>query len=346
MPSWPSSTRPDVTDVPTALVTGIAGQDGAYLTRQLLERGYTVVGLVQPGTALDPAVVPFLEGADLREGDLQDRESLAVTVDDTDPDEVYNLAGLSSVSASWDDPITVADVNALGVLRLVDVLVAHARATGRRPRLLQASSAEIFGAHDGTCDEDTPIRPRNPYAVSKAFAHEIVATYRMGCDLFASTAILFNHESPLRTTTFVSRKITRGVAGIALGLSTRLVLGDLDAQRDWGFAGDYTHAMWLALQHDHPGDYVVATGQARSVREFVDRAFAAVGVSDWGRHVESAPEFVRPTESRVVVGDAGRARRVLGWAPETTFDQLVEDMVRTDLAELTSTAAADVAETR
>jgi GDPmannose 4,6-dehydratase len=322
--------------VPTALITGIAGQDGAYLTRQLVDRGYRVVGLVQPDTAIDPVVLPFVADAELREGDLRDEDSLRAAVAGAQPDEVYNLAGLSSVSVSWQDPLAMADVNALGVLRLLTVLAEHATQTGRRPRLLQASSAEMFGTGDGSRAEDAPLRPRNPYAVAKAFAHEMVATYREGRGLFASTAILFNHESPLRPTTFVSRKITQGVAGIALGRSDSLVLGDLDTQRDWGFAGDYTRAMWLALQHEEPGDYVVATGQVRTVREFVARAFTVVGIADWEPYVTSAAEYVRPTESRVLAGDATRAREVLGWTPAVTFDAMVENMVRSDLEALSS----------
>lgn len=321
--------------MPTALVTGIAGQDGAYLTRQLVDRGYRVVGLVQRGATVHPAVLPFVAGADLLEGDLRDLDSLRAAVATAQPDEVYNLAGLSSVAASWRDPLAVADVNALGALRLLMAVAEHVRSTGQRTRLLQASSAEMFGvAHDGLRDEASPLRPRNPYAVAKAFAHEMVATYRDGCDQFACTVILFNHESPLRTPQFVSRKITQGVAAIALGKAEKLTLGNLDVQRDWGFAGDYTRAMWLALQHDEPGDYVIATGQVRSVREFVARAFAAVGISDWERYVISAEELARPTDSRVLVGDAGRARRVLGWVPEVSFDEMVEDMVRADLTAL------------
>jgi GDPmannose 4,6-dehydratase len=321
------------------MVTGIAGQDGAYLARQLVERGYRVVGLVQPGAAPDPAVAPFLQAADLREGDLRETESLRAAVAACQPDEIYNLAGISSVSGSWRDPLAVSDVNGLGVLRLLTVLVEHAAQTGQRPRLLQASSAEMFGAaHDTPCTETAAVRPRNPYAVAKAFAHEMLATYREGCGLFASTAILFNHESPLRTTAFVSRKITHGVASIALGRTDKLVLGDLEARRDWGFAGDYTRAMWLVLQHSEPDDFVVATGQVRTVRDFVARAFAVVGVSDWERYVTSAAEYVRPTDSRVLVGDAGKARRILGWEPEVTFDAMVEDMVRKDLDALSSDA--------
>ncbi len=318
--------------MPTALVTGIAGQDGAYLTRQLVERGYRVVGLVQTDAALDPAVVPFVQAAELRGGDMRDLGSLRSVVAASQPDEVYNLAGISSVSASWRDPLAVTDVNALGVLRLLTVLDEHANETGRRPRLLQASSAEMFGAeHDGPCTEDSPLRPRNPYAVAKAFAHEMVATFREGRGLFASTAILFNHESPLRPTDFVSRKITQGVAAISLGRADELVLGDLSMRRDWGFAGDYSRAMWLALQQDLAGDYVVATGRVRSVQDFVVRAFEVAGIADWERYVRSSAELVRPTDAPVLVGDAQKARHDLGWEPNVTFDAMVEDMVRRDL---------------
>jgi GDPmannose 4,6-dehydratase len=321
--------------VPTALITGIAGQDGAYLACLLREKGYHVVGLVQPGTVIDPPVARLLGETELMHGDLRDGLSLRDAVAASDPDEVYNLAGISSVALSWNEPERTADVNAIGVLRLVRALVAHSARTGRMPRLLQASSAEIFGhAEVSPQDESTPLRPRNPYAVSKAFAHEIVATYRQGSGLAASTVILYNHESPLRPPTFVSRKITRTVAEIALGRTDRLVLGDLDAQRDWGHAVDYARAMWLALQHDEPGDYVVATGQVHSVREFAAAAFAVVGITDWQSHVSTDQEFVRPTEAGLLVGDANRARKVLGWAPEVDFAGLVSAMVQFDLDEL------------
>ncbi len=320
--------------MPTALVTGVAGQDGAYLTQQLLADGFRVVGLVQPGSSVPAHLAPFLAGAELRAGDLRDGAGLQAVVDDTAPDEVYNLAGMSSVSDSWERPLEHADVNGLGVLRLVLALVAYAERTGARPRLLQASSAEIFGAGESTRDETSPVQPRNPYAVAKAFAHEVVATYRESCGLHASTVILFNHESPLRTTAFVSRKISRGVAEIALGRAERLVLGNLDARRDWGFAGDYTRAMRLALGHDVAGDWVVATGEVRSVRDFVREAFAVAGVAGWEQLVTSAPEFVRPAESPALIGDPGRARRELGWVPEVSFGDLVASMVRADLAEL------------
>ena len=211
---------------------------------------------------------------------------------------------MSSVSDSWERPLDHADVNGVGVLRLVLAMVAYAERTGARPRLLQASSAEIFGTGESSRVESSPVQPRNPYAVAKAFAHDVVATYRNSCGLHASTVILFNHESPLRSTAFVSRKISRGVAEIALGRAERLVLGNLDARRDWGFAGDYTRAMRLALRHGEAGDWVVATGEVRSVRDFVRAAFAVVGVDDWERYVASASDFVRPTESPVLIGDA------------------------------------------
>jgi GDPmannose 4,6-dehydratase len=318
--------------VPTALVTGVAGQDGAYLTRQLVEDGYRVVGLVQPGAVVAAQLAPFLEGAELATGDLRDADSLRSVVTRVTPDEVYNLAGMSSVSGSWENPLDQADVNGVGVLRLVLALVSHAERTGSLPRLLQASSGEIFGSDpEGPKDESSPIRPRNPYAVAKAFAHDVVATYRHSCGLHASTVILFNHESPLRTTAFVSRKITRGVAEIALGRSDRLVLGNLDARRDWGFAADYTRAMRLAIRHEEPGDWVVATGQVRSVRDFVREAFAVVGIDDWKPYVASAAQFVRPTESPVLTGDPTKARKELGWEPEVSFAEMVAGMVHADL---------------
>jgi GDPmannose 4,6-dehydratase len=318
--------------VTVALVTGITGQDGAYLTKQLLEEGHRVVGLVRPGTVIAGPVREFIDCAELVSGDLRDDASLRSVLDQVAPDEVYNLAGMSSVSGSWESPLEQADVNGVGVLRLALALLARAERTGHQARLLQASSAEIFGPTPGAPrDESSPIQPRNPYAVAKAFGHEVVATYRESCGLHASTVILFNHESPLRTTAFVSRKISRGVAEIALGRAERLVLGNLDAQRDWGFAGDYTRAMRLAMRHSDPGDWVVATGQVRSVRDFVREAFAVVGIDDWEHRITTAPEFVRPAESPVLLGDPAKARRELGWEPEVSFSQLVATMVQADL---------------
>ena len=237
----------------TALITGIAGQDGAYLSALLRGKGYRVVGMVQPGAAMRSDLEPYLRDVEIVAGDMRDSASLRAAISGCDPDEIYNLAGISSVAQSWKEPELTADVNGTGVLRLLHVLKEQADRTGRAPRLLQASSSEMFGAATTTPqDESTPLRPRSPYALSKALAHEAVATYREGHGLFASATILFNHESPLRPTTFVTRKISSTVAAISLGRADELVLGNLETRRDWGSAHDYVRAMWLALQSDEP----------------------------------------------------------------------------------------------
>jgi GDPmannose 4,6-dehydratase len=324
--------------LPTALVTGITGQDGVYLTRLLLGHGYRVVGLVQPGSSSPGALASQLGPVELVAGDLRDVDSLATAVEAANPDEVYNLAGVSSVAQSWQHPELTAEVNALGVLRLVRALLDYGERTGQTPKLLQASSGEMFGSPEfSPQDETTPLRPRNPYAVSKAFAHEIVSTYRSGHGMFASTVILYNHESPLRPATFVTRKITGTVAAISRGAADRLVLGSLDVRRDWGHAADYVRAMWLALQHDVPGDYIVATGTDHSVGEFVAEAFAVVDIKDWERFVVSDPALVRPTDAAALVGNPARAREVLGWEPAIGFEELVREMVQHDLEALSST---------
>lgn len=316
----------------TALITGIAGQDGAFLSALLRERGYRVVGMLQPGTEVPAALVPHLRGVELVHGDLRDTDSLRSAVAASDPDEVYNLAGLSSVALSWKQPELTADVNGTGVLRLVRVLMEHAERTGHAPRLLQASSSEMFGSPTETPqDESTALRPRNPYAVAKAFAHETVATFREAHGVFASATILFNHESLLRPPAFVTRKISSTVAAIAMGQADRLVMGDLSIRRDWGGAPDYVRAMWLALQADEPRDYVVATGQTHSIRDWLETAFAVVGIADWEPLVSSDPGLIRPTEPGALVGDATLACSVLGWRPMIEFDDLVTSMVQHDL---------------
>jgi GDPmannose 4,6-dehydratase len=318
--------------LPTALITGIAGQDGALLASLLRDDGYVVVGLVRPGSSPPPEAAPYLRGVSLLTGDLLDPGSLRSALAKSQPDEVYNLAGVSSVAESWKDPELTAQVNGNGVLNLVRAVLDHRNKSGRAPRLLQASSAEMFGSPQQIPqDEETPLRPRNPYAAAKAFAHEIVASYREGEDLFASTVILYNHESTLRPASFVTRKITRTVAAIALGRADQLVLGNLESQRDWGYAGDYVKAMSLALRHDVSSDFVVATGVSHSVRDFVSRAFSAAGISDWSNYVRSDRQHLRPTDARVLVGDASRARSVLGWEPTIDFDGVIELMVRHDL---------------
>jgi GDPmannose 4,6-dehydratase len=322
--------------VPTALITGIVGQDGAYLSALLRSKGYRVVGMVQPGSAMRADLEPYLHDVEIVRGDMRDAESLRAAVSSCDPDEVYNLAGISSVALSWQQPELTADVNGTGVLRLLHVLKQQADRTGRAPRLLQASSSEMFGAATTTPqDECTPLRPRSPYALSKAFAHESVATYREGHGLFACSTILFNHESPLRPTTFVTRKISSTVAAISRGKADELVLGNLETRRDWGSAHDYVRAMWLALKGDEPRDYVVATGRTNSIRDWLDTAFGVVGIDNWDSLVRSDPSLIRPTEPGALVGDATLASAQLGWTPVVDFEQLVTEMVRHDVDLLT-----------
>jgi GDPmannose 4,6-dehydratase len=318
--------------VSSVLVTGITGQDGGYLAEQLLAEGSTVHGLVHRG---DPQVAALLARSPevvLHEGDLTDEESLARVVAAADPDEVYNLAGISSVALSWEKPVLTADVTALGVARLLAAVHEHQERTGRRVRFVQASSAEVFGdAEQAPQDERTPLRPTSPYGVAKVFAHHLVGVYRTQ-GLHAVSAILYNHESPRRPETFVTRKITRTVARIARGLEAELVLGNLDARRDWGWAPDYVDALVRAARASRADDFVVATGEAHSVREFALAAFARVGITDPPLRVD--PALVRPGDPPLLVGDATKARTVLGWAPTVGFDELVGRMVDADLASL------------
>ena len=315
----------------TCLVTGITGQDGGYLAEQLLAGGGSVHGLVHEG---DPGVTDLLARCPsvvLHIGDLLDEASLAAVVAAAGPDEVYNLAGISSVAFSWEQPVLTADVSALGAGRLLEQVWQHQERTGRPVRFVQASSAEIFGAAEVVPqDESTPLRPTSPYGAAKAFAHHLVGVYR-GRGLHAVSAILYNHESPRRPATFVTRKITQGAALIAQGRASELVLGNLDARRDWGWAPDYVDALVRAARHEDASDYVVATGQAHSVRDFAVAAFARAGIADWERHVRVDPALVRPVDAAVQVGDASRARTRLGWEPTVDFAELVGRMVDADL---------------
>ena len=315
----------------TCLVTGITGQDGGYLAEQLLAGGGSVHGLVHEG---DPGVTDLLARCPsvvLHIGDLLDEASLAAVVAAAGPDEVYNLAGISSVAFSWEQPVLTADVSALGAGRLLEQVWQHQERTGRPVRFVQASSAEIFGAAEVVPqDESTPLRPTSPYGAAKAFAHHLVGVYR-GRGLHAVSAILYNHESPRRPATFVTRKITQGAALIAQGRASELVLGNLDARRDWGWAPDYVDALVRAARHEDASDYVVATGQAHSVRDFAVAAFARAGIADWERHVRVDPALVRPVDAAVQVGDASRARTRLGWQPTVDFAELVGRMVDADL---------------
>lgn len=320
-----------------ALVTGATGQDGYYLCRVLGGEGTTVCALVRPEEvgADDPALAELLSvvpGLQVRTADLADAEGLRRVVDDVAPDEIYNLGGISSVALSWQQPLATGVVTGLAVATLLDAAVALQERTGRQVRLVQASSAEIFGnAATAPQDERTPVVPRNPYGAAKAYAHHMVGTYRAR-GLHASTTILYNHESPRRPPSFVTRKVTLAAARIAAGLQDELVLGSLDVRRDWGWAPDYVRAMHAALRASEPDDYVIATGVAHTVGELVETAFTCAGVADWRSHVRSDPRFVRPVETALQVGDPTKARTMLDWEPSLDFAGLVGAMVEHDLA--------------
>jgi GDPmannose 4,6-dehydratase len=346
-----------------ALVTGVTGQDGAYLTELLLDKGYVVHGVKRRSSSFNTARVDHLYQDPHEEnvrfilhyGDMTDATNLIRLVQETQPDEIYNLAAQSHVQVSFETAEYTANADALGALRLLEAI----RLLGlcRRTRFYQASTSELYGkAQETPQRETTPFYPRSPYAAAKLYAYWMVVNYREAYGMHASNGILFNHESPIRGETFVTRKITRAVAAIHLGLQEKLYLGNLDARRDWGHAREYVRGMWLMLQQDRPDDYVLATGETRSVREFAERAFAEVGITlDWrgegageqgvdcatGRVlVEIDPRYLRPTEVDTLCGDASKARRVLGWRHETTFDALVREMVAADLEAMAREAAS------
>jgi GDPmannose 4,6-dehydratase len=322
----------------TALITGITGQDGSYLAEFLLAKGYDVHGVVRRASTFNTERIdhifadPHEEGARLRlhHGDLTDSSCLRRIVSAVRPDEVYNLGAQSHVRVSFDQPEYTADADATGALRLLEVIRDHVSVSGQDVRFYQASSSEMFGAAAPPQSEVTAFHPRSPYAVSKVAAHWYTRNYREAYGLFACSGILFNHESPRRGETFVTRKITRAAGRIKLGLQSKLYLGNLDAKRDWGFAGDYVEAMWLMLQQPKADDYVVATGEAYSVRDFLDLAFGRLDL-DWHEFVEFDPRYVRPAEVDYLLGDASKARRELGWTPRTSFGELVSMMVDNDL---------------
>jgi GDPmannose 4,6-dehydratase len=311
-----------------ALITGVTGQDGSYLAELLLEKGYEVHGLVRRSSSFNTWRIDHIrDRLSLHYGDLVDQNSLVRTLEAVEPDEIYNLAAQSHVKVSFEMPEYTTDVTAIGVLRVLDA----ARDIGLKTRLYQAGSSEMFGLVQETPQtERTPFHPRSPYAVSKVFGHWMAVNYRESYDLHVSNGILFNHESPRRGENFVTRKITMGVAAIKQGRQKELRLGNLDAKRDWGFAGDYVEAMWRMLQQDEPADYVIATGETHSVREFCQEAFSHVGL-DWQEHVKVDPKYFRPAEVDLLLGDAGKAREVLGWEPEVTFKELARMMVDADL---------------
>lgn len=324
-----------------ALITGVTGQDGSYLAELLLARGYKVHGVIRRSSSFntdridhlyrdphEPGVRFFLHYAD-----LTDAAALSRLLHRIQPTEVYNLGAQSHVRVSFDQPVFTAEINAVGTLKLLEAIRDVQDRVGRPVRFYQASSSEIFGGtpQEVPQRETTPFRPRSPYGAAKLYAHWMTVNYREAYGLHASCGILFNHESERRGETFVTRKITRAATRIAVGLQHKLFLGNLEARRDWGFAGDYVQAMWLMLQQERPDDYVVATGESHSVREFCDRAFSRLGLK-YHDHVEHDPRYLRPTEVEHLMGDATRARTVLGWRPSVTFDELVDRMVDADLA--------------
>ncbi len=302
-----------------ALITGITGQDGSYLAELLLEKGYEVVGMVRRSSAPNVwRIEHLLDRITLKPADLLDQLSLLRLIDEVRPHELYNLAAMSFVPASWDQPMLTGEFNSQGVTRLLDAV----RRVDPAIRFYQASSSEMFGkVREVPQTELTPFYPRSPYGVSKVFAHYITVNYRESYDLFAVSGMLFNHESPRRGLEFVTRKVSDGVARIKLGLADSLPIGNLDAQRDWGFAGDYVRAMWLMLQQDQPDDFVIATGVSHSVRELVEIAFARVGL-DWQKYVKVDPALLRPAEVDHLLGDASKAQTTLGWKPQVDFKQL------------------------
>jgi GDPmannose 4,6-dehydratase len=316
------------------LITGITGQDGSYLAELLLDKGYDVYGMVRRSSAPNLwRIQHIVDRIVLKPADLLDQLSLLRLVDEVRPAEIYNLAAMSFVPASWDQPMLTGEFNAQGVTRLLDAV----RRVDSGIRIYQASSSEMFGkVREVPQTEQTPFYPRSPYGVSKVFAHYITVNYRESYNLFAVSGMLFNHESPRRGLEFVTRKVSDGVARIKLGLADTLSIGNLDAQRDWGFAGDYVRAMWLMLQQERPDDYVIATGVSHSVRNLVEIAFSHAGL-DWQKHVRLDPALLRPAEVDHLLGDPSKAHAELGWTPSVNFKQLVEMMVDADLALLSST---------
>lgn len=317
-----------------ALITGITGQDGSYLTELLLSKGYAVYGIIRRSSSFNTGRIDHLyedphggnPGMRLVYGDLNDASSLNKIIRTVAPDEIYNLGAQSHVKVSFDVPEYTGEVTGLGAIRLLEAI----RETGIQTKFYQASSSEMFGNAPSPQNEQTPFEPRSPYAAAKLYAHWMTVNYREGYGLFACNGILFNHESPRRGETFVSRKITKAVTRIKLGLQEKLFLGNLDAKRDWGYAADYMEAIWLMLQQDEPDDYVIATGETHSVRDFLDEAFGYAEL-DWKKYVEIDPRYYRPTEVDLLLGDSKKARQKLGWRPTVSFKELVQMMVDADL---------------
>ncbi|MCX7379412.1 MAG: GDP-mannose 4,6-dehydratase [Alphaproteobacteria bacterium] len=319
--------------MPSALITGITGQDGAYLSQLLLEKGYAVHGLLRRSASADVIGerlrwIGVLDRVTLNDGDLMDLSSIIRILETVKPDEVYNLAAQSFVHASWQQPILTGNVTGMGAVNMLEAV----RIVCPKARFYQASSSEMFGKiQEEKQSERTPFYPRSPYAAAKLYAHWMTVNYRESFGMHANSGILFNHESPLRGIEFVTRKITDGVARIKLGLASELVLGNLDATRDWGHARDYVRAMWLMLQQETPDDFVIATGRTVAIRDFCAIAFGHAGL-DWQAHVKTSDKFKRPAEVDVLLGDAGKAQSVLGWVPGVTLEEMAAEMVEADLA--------------
>tara|TARA_R110000824_G_scaffold6020_5_gene27711 strand:- start:309 stop:1271 length:963 start_codon:yes stop_codon:yes gene_type:complete len=315
-----------------ALITGINGMDGSHLADLLLEKGYEVYGMERRTSSPNRTNTSHLEGKiTFVNGDLTDQNSLLRCLKESDPQEIYNLGAMSFVGESWNTPEQTGDVNGLGVLRMLEAI----REDGEDRKFYQASTSEMFGRMvENPANENTPFYPRSPYGVSKLYGHWITKNYRESYDMFACSGILFNHESERRGIEFVTRKITDGVAKIHLGLQDKIVLGNLEAKRDWGYSPDYCEAMWLMLQQDNPDDYVIATNETHSIREFLDNAFEHIGITDWEKYVGQDPRFMRPAEVDVLRGDSTKAQTELGWKPKTSFQQLVYKMVGNDIEKL------------
>jgi GDPmannose 4,6-dehydratase len=318
----------------SALITGITGQDGSYLAELLASKGYRVYGLIRgqsnPKRDWITTLIPSIE---LVDGDLTDLSSLVTALEISNPDEVYNLGAISFVGLSWQQAELTGDITGMGVLRLLEAIKIYTRNDMSKIKFYQASSSEMFGAvRQSPQNELTPFHPRSPYGVAKAFGHYITINYRESYGAFAVSGILFNHESPRRGLEFVTRKITDGVAAIALGQQSSLVLGNLDSERDWGFAGDYVEAMWLMMQSEKPDDYVIATGVTHTIRELLDVAFSTAGIADWAKYVTTDPKFVRPADVVHLLGDSEKAHNDLGWQPTKSFEDMITEMVSTDIS--------------
>jgi len=316
----------------TALITGINGMDGSHLADFLLNKGYKVYGMERRSSSKQRTNTAHLEDKiTFVDGDLTDQNSLLRVLKETNPDEIYNLAAQSFVGQSWQTPEHTSEVTGLGVLRILEAI----REYNPKIKFYQASSSEMFGRMvENPANENTPFYPRSPYGVAKLYGHWITKNYRESYDMFACSGILFNHESERRGIEFVTRKITDGVARIHLGLADHITLGNLDAKRDWGYAPDYVEAMWLMLQQDTPDDYVIATNETRSIREFLEEAFKVIGITDWESYIKQDPKFMRPAEVDVLKGDYNKANTNLGWTPKTSFSDMVKKMVLNDIEKL------------